>query len=59
MAPKTIYIKPAREGLIVRDPLTMKPLPEEGAHKPLTTAWRRYLKAGDVVITKAPKAPKE
>ena len=42
-------LKPAREGLIVRDPDTLKALSQKGEAKRLTTYWRRRLLAGEVV----------
>lgn len=35
-----------REGAIVRDPITMEPLPEAGARKPLSRYWRRRMAEG-------------
>lgn len=53
-----IHIRPAK-GLRVLDPETRQPLPEEGAEVPLSTFWRRRLRAGDVerVKTEAAKPP--
>ena len=47
------FLRP-RAGLIVRDPVTMEPLPSEGAVKPLTTYWRRRIKDGDVERAEEP-----
>lgn len=44
-----LYIKPARKGLVVRDPETMRPLAEGGEHKPRNSHWIRRLNDGDVV----------
>lgn len=44
------FIKPARRGLVVRDPLTGALLPATGMPVPFTSHWRRQLAAGDVVI---------
>lgn len=41
-------IKP-RTGLTVRDPRTMKPLPDGGRDVTMSAYWRRRLAAGDVV----------
>lgn len=50
-----IFVKPARPGLIVRQPEHGgEPLPAEGAVVPPTTYWRRRLKDGDIVIAKRP-----
>lgn len=50
-----LFVKPARPGLIVRQPEHGgAPIPEEGALVPPTTYWRRQLKVGDVVIAKRP-----
>ena len=46
------YLIP-KDGLIVRDPLTGKPLPKEGAPKPRTAYWLRRVRDGDVT-EKAP-----
>jgi hypothetical protein len=40
---------------MVRDPVTMIPLPEEGADVPDSFFWKRRLRDGDVVLTDAPK----
>ena len=47
-----MFIRPAREGLIVRDPLTLQPLPSDGADVPPSSYWRRRLAAGDVVAAR-------
>jgi hypothetical protein len=54
-------VAPAKPGLIVRDPITLKPLPEEGAEVESTTYWKRRLKVGDVVAVsdKPAKVKKE
>lgn len=50
-----IFVKPARPGLILRQPEHgWTPLPEEGALVPPTSYWRRRLKDGDIVIAKRP-----
>jgi hypothetical protein len=49
----------ARKGLIVRDPVTRKPLAEEGEMKMVNTYWLRRIKDGDVVRTKTIEAPAE
>ena len=52
--PALIYIKPARPGEIVRDPVTMIPLAPEGELKPFTLHWRRQLAVGDVIRSTPP-----
>ena len=49
---ENFYLIP-KDGLIVRDPLTGKPLPKEGAPKPRTAYWLRRVRDGDVT-EKAP-----
>lgn len=46
-------LKPAKPGLIVRDPKTRRPLPEEGREVNLDSFWRRRLRDGDVVEVKS------
>ena len=46
-----LHIKPARPGLIVRDPVTLKPLPPHGATVPRESYWLRRLRDKDVVET--------
>lgn len=52
-----IFIRPAREGLIVRDPISKQALPAAGrwvsAH---TMYWRRRVLCGDVVVASPPQA---
>jgi hypothetical protein len=52
----TIRIKP-RTGLIVRDPVTFRPLAAEGEDKPrFNQYWQRRLRDGDVVpVTDEPE----
>ena len=47
----TLYLKPARAGDVIRDPLTKAPLPPEGAAVVMDTLWRRRLTRGEVVPT--------
>lgn len=42
-------IKPARPGLLVRDPVSKRPLPDSGRDVPETSYWLRRLAAGDVI----------
>lgn len=48
-------LKPS-DGLIVRDPDTLEPLPVEGAVKPLSSYWLRRIDCGDVTIELAGSA---
>lgn len=45
---KEIFLKP-KPGLLVKDPVTGKPLTEDGETKPATTYWLRRLCDGDVI----------
>ncbi len=54
----TIFVKPARAGLVVRDPATRQKLAADGESKRRTPYWLRRIADGDVkVVTPAPKAP--
>ena len=44
-----INVKPARPGLVVRDPRSKRPLPENGGMVPDNSFWRRRLRSGDVI----------
>jgi len=50
-----MFLKPARAGLIVRDPISRDPLPQAGAEKPDTQFWRRRIADGDVIEAKPEK----
>ena len=61
MSNQTAFVKPTKEGDIVRQPERgFEPLPQEGAKVPLNTFWRRRLKSGCVVKAQPKKdeAPK-
>ena len=45
-----IYICPAHPELIVRDPLTMLPVPLAGQQVPHNSYWGRRLRDGEVVL---------
>lgn len=45
------FLKPARAGDVIRDPLTKALLPPEGAAVVIDTLWRRRLTRGEVVAT--------
>ncbi|OPY15612.1 MAG: hypothetical protein A4E66_00016 [Syntrophus sp. PtaB.Bin001] len=47
--PDQMFLKPAKDGLLVRDPDTGKALAAEGEYKPRSTYWIRRLKTGDVI----------
>ena len=53
MAIATAYLIP-KKGVTVRDPVTSKPLPAQGATKPLSAFWLRRIKAGSVIEGEAP-----
>lgn len=44
-----MFIRPAKPGLIVRDPQTKQRLPAEGKEVPPLTYWFRRLRDGDVL----------
>ncbi len=48
---RMIRIKP-KLGLIVRDPVTYRPLAVDGEDKPRDQYWMRRLRDGDVVLAK-------
>lgn len=50
-----VYLVPT-PGLTVLDPVTYKPLPAEGAYKPLNNYWRRRIKDDDVTQGRPPAA---
>jgi hypothetical protein len=43
-----MFVKPAA-GRVVRDPVTMQPLPPGGRDVPRESYWLRRLRSGDVV----------
>lgn len=53
------FLKPAREGLIVRDPRTLRPLAAAGEWKRYDTYWRRRVRFGDAVEAKPPVVRRE
>ncbi len=55
---QNVFVKPARPGLVVRDPETGKPLAAEGETKPKNGHWVRRIKAGDVTVAAAPEKEK-
>ena len=56
---KKLFLKPAREGLVVRDPANGRPLPPEGEAVAPSSYWDRRLADDDVVKTKPKPAAKE
>lgn len=42
-------VKPTTPGTVVRDPISMQRLPDEGAEVPDTLYWHRRVDQGDVV----------
>ena len=49
-------VKPA-PGLLVRDPISKRPLPPEGAEVPESSYWVRRVASGDVVVVQAIQIP--
>lgn len=49
---ENVFIKPvvdaAGNPMMVRDPVSLQPLPAEGAWKPLDPYWARRIRDGDV-----------
>lgn len=45
-----ITIRPARAGLVLRDPDTRLAIPEQGVEVTLTPYWRRRVEQGDAQI---------
>lgn len=52
------YVKPAEEGLVVRQPHNGQPLPAEGADVHWSGYWVRRKAEGSIVETAAPKKTK-
>ncbi|MCJ8285104.1 DUF2635 domain-containing protein [Halomonas sp.] len=52
------FIKPAREGLVVRQPHNGQPLPAEGAEVDWSGYWMRRMADGSVVKATPPKQTK-
>ena len=42
-------VKPVDPNAVIRDPVTLRPLPAEGGDVPENTFWVRRLRAGEVV----------
>ena len=47
-----MFLKPAKEGLIVRHPKTKRPLNQGGEEVTKSTYWLRRIKDGSVIETK-------
>lgn len=45
-----LKVKPAKEGLIVRDPETKRPLPADGKMVRMSAYWIRRKIAGEIII---------
>jgi hypothetical protein len=45
-----VFVKPAREGLVMFDPTSRRRLPDEGMLVPHETYWRRRIANGDAVL---------
>jgi len=52
MIRNTIKIKPANKDVVVRDPMTRRPLEAKGEAKPRSPYWVRRLNDGDVIEIK-------
>lgn len=50
-------VKPTVEGAVIRDPVTLQPLPAEGGDVPENSFWLRRLRAGEIVRVEEPSAP--
>lgn len=48
-------LKPAKEGMVVRDPISFLPLKQEGEEKLMSSFWVRRKMHGDVVEVVADK----
>lgn len=59
VTPKQLFLRPYAADMVVRDPVTKRALPAQGAHVPDSAYWRRRLQAGDVVEGPAPTLSKE
>jgi hypothetical protein len=57
MSIERLFVRPA-QGLIIRDPITLKALDTGGEWKPQSTYWTRRLLCGDCVEGEPPN-PKE
>jgi hypothetical protein len=56
---KMIYVKPAVEGSVIRHPEKINyRIPPEGEWVQDSNQWRRYLRAGDVVLAEPSVADK-
>lgn len=49
----TLFVKPADPAEVIRDPVTFRPMPPEGAEVPADTIWLRRLGREEVVKTTA------
>jgi hypothetical protein len=49
-----IFVKPAAADMLVRDPVSLKPLDAKGEWKPRTQFWSRRLRDKDVVEAEPP-----
>lgn len=58
MSESKVYVKP-REGIVVKDPETLAPLPAEGAWRPRTRYWLRRLADGSCVEATQPRGRAE
>lgn len=49
--PKSIYLKPSRPDLVIRDPRSRLPIPSYGARVPASNFWIRRKMCGDAIET--------
>lgn len=49
-------LKPGKDGLLVRDPVTKRHLKPEGEEKEMTNYWVRRVICGDAVVVEAEEA---
>lgn len=52
-----MIVKPAKSGLVIRDPFTKRALADEGGRVPDTSFWRRRIADGDVVLVEERDEP--
>lgn len=52
-----VFLKPKIAGSIVRDPMTLLPLAEQGEWKSFNQFWQRRVRDGDVVVAALPAIP--
>ena len=53
-APKILFLKPGKPGMVVRDPQSRAKLPPEGGRVPNNQYWQRRIIAGDAIQVDEP-----